>query len=286
MRLNYIAVIRSVGERTEKLCEYSLINNGIPKENIFYVRNIAPFSEALKESYRIAIKTKADIAIIIDADVVLMPDIVLTINNIIAFYKHQWFFINLLIYDFISGLIRPGGPKFYNIKYLELALNMIENETVSIRPETYVTKKMHRLGYQIHYLDIPSAFHDFAQYRKHLFQKSINIYWKLEGKRDEIYKRAVQLETIDKDWYVVKRAFDYARKNVKQLKLDFRYYNKVFESLDIKEKGCIENMENEYNDLIMQEKEIVQFFGYTNNFLESNNCSKYSFIYNIYKKWK
>jgi len=62
-------VIRSIGERTENKC-YQLIEKQISKRNIFIVRK-RPFTESIKESFKIAIEEKRKWLLCIDADVLV-----------------------------------------------------------------------------------------------------------------------------------------------------------------------------------------------------------------------
>ena len=71
IRHNVTVIIRSVGERTEKLC-CELLKKQVPPENIFKVCE-APFTEALKKTFTVAIEANRTWTFVVDADMLVRP---------------------------------------------------------------------------------------------------------------------------------------------------------------------------------------------------------------------
>lgn len=247
-----LVVIRSVGERTEKLCEFSVLQNGISKENIVYVKNISPFSKALKEGYKLAIEYGKKYTFFIDADMVVLPNTLSVMIEAMERLPNKIFFMNPLAYDYLSGLIIRNGPRLYRTSYLQVAIRLIQDESVSLRPETFVVKRMRRLGYRSIDFDYPSALHEFEQYRKDIFRRVITRYFKSSSTTREYLKsRFEKLRKTNLDFEVAHLAIEYARKNkVKKPKLSYNQYQEIFRELNIEEKKEITNLELTYRELI------------------------------------
>lgn len=281
-------IIRSCEERTEKLCKFSIIKNGIPEENIGIIRNISPFSRALKMGYEMGIKMNRKYTLFVDADYILtagsMPLLIANVKNL----PQKCFFINSLWYDYITESISPGGPHLYKTEFLLEALKHIPNEETSIRPETFTTKKMHELGFSSVYLDIPIAFHGFEQYRRDIFRNTINKYSKTTNETKKIKERVGEKATSDLDSFAILSAIEYAEKNKIKLKLDYKQFNEEFLKFKIEEKSPISEAEipKIYSGLMRdleQLKNSYTFKGYTYGLLNKKNESMISKFVRLFR---
>jgi hypothetical protein len=241
--------IRSVGERTEKVCEYSIIQNGIPKENISYVKNVSPFSRALRVGFEEAIKKNKKYSIFIDADMILLPNAFSCMLSAFEFMPESTFCMVPLSYTHIMGTISSGGPKIYRTLLLSNALKLIPLEAVSVRPETYTFKAMKKSGYEFIFLDAPLACQDFEQYNKDIFKKTINKYIKSSSKNGD-FERKLKSAESGGDFAVAIMAVEYAKGNRLKLTLESDQFEDIFASLNLGEKNEIENVEESYRNLI------------------------------------
>ncbi|AIU69547.1 hypothetical protein TEU_03870 [Thermococcus eurythermalis] len=247
-----LVVIRSTGERTEKLCEYAVLQNGIDKENIIYVKNISPFSKALEEGYKLALEYGKKYTFFIDADMIILPNTLGVMVEAMERLPNKIFFMNPLAYDYLSGLIIRNGPRLYRTSHLQVAIKLIQDESVSLRPETFVVKRMRRLGYLSIDFDYPSALHEFEQYRRDIFRRVITRYFKSSSTtRKYLESRFEKLRKTNLDFEVAYLAIEYARKNkVKKPKLSYDQYQEIFKELNIEEKKEINNLELTYRELL------------------------------------
>ncbi len=247
-----LVVIRSTGERTEKLCEYAVLKNGIDKENIVYVKNISPFSKALEEGYKLALEYGKKYTFFIDADMIVLPNTLNVMVEAMGRLPNKIFFMNPLAYDYLSGLIIRNGPRLYRTSYLKVAIKLVQDESVSPRPETFVIKKMRRLGYFSIDFDYLSALHEFEQYRRDIFRRVITRYFKSTSvTKKYLRSRFEKLRKANLDFEVAYLAIEYARKNkVTKPKLDYNQYQEIFRELNIEEKKEINNLELTYRELI------------------------------------
>ena len=77
---NLTVIIRSVGERTEKICKELFVEE-VGAKNVFIVKEV-PFSAALKRSYEIGIQQNKKWTLCTDADILIKKD---SINPFIDF---------------------------------------------------------------------------------------------------------------------------------------------------------------------------------------------------------
>lgn len=284
--LNDVAVIiRSTGERSESLTKFSIIKNGILKENIYFVKNIAPFSNALKKGYELALKINKKYTFFIDADMIVIPNSLLCMLHAIDRFPKKIFFMNPLVYDYLTGYVEPNGPHLYRTEYINHALKLVEQEKVTLRPETYVVKEMHKKGYEVIHLDFPVALHGFEQYYKDIFRASITKFLKNKSRGEYIFKRAKNFKEENENFYVVNKAEYIARKYCGQLNLDYKQFDKEFEALKIKEKEDVIDIEKTYDRLLLSfKKDAYMYNGYTNTMdIKQMNVLKKIMI-RLYKK--
>lgn len=160
-------IIRAAGERTEQLC-YNLITKQIAKENIFIIRK-APFSEALKETYKIGIQENRKWTASVDADVLINDNV---FNNLLHEAENAAENIFTIFGKFQDKFIdvpRMGGVRLYRTKQLPQALQFVTAD--AIRPEASVINAMDKKGFSIKRTEVFIGTHDYEQYYKDIYRK-------------------------------------------------------------------------------------------------------------------
>jgi hypothetical protein len=290
LKTNVSAIIRSTSERTEELCRYSILQNGIPGENIDIIKNISPFSAALRKGYELAIAKNKKFTFFIDADMVVLPNALYTMIASAELLPDNTFFFNPLCFDYLSKTIYPNGPHLYRTQHIEKAFKYLSPDQSSIRPETLATVAMDKDGYSSVYLDIPAALHEFEQYYRDIFRRALTKYYKSKAKRREI-KHLIKKEVdSNPDFQVASLAFEYAKKEKPKVALDYTQFEQAFATQQIEEKNDITNLEQAYSSLleiIERTKNNYPYRGYTKHYLElkaANNRNKKSILTNKIKK--
>ncbi|MCO4822492.1 MAG: hypothetical protein KC469_10515, partial [Flavobacteriaceae bacterium] len=69
MNYNVTVIIRSVGERTTDAC-FKIISKQVPKTHIHIISEV-PFSKAVTETFKIAIRENRNWTLAVDADLLL-----------------------------------------------------------------------------------------------------------------------------------------------------------------------------------------------------------------------
>jgi len=274
---NCCVIIRSTGERTESLCKYSVLKNGVLNDQIFFIKNISPFSEALKKGYELALHKNKEFTFFIDADIVVLPN---SLNKMIAEIKKNKgiFFVNPSSFDYFFNQIKINGPHLYRTKFLKKALDFIPNEKISRRPETYVVKKMNLIGYKNIIFNEPVALHEFEQYNKDIFNRSFNKFVKFPKERWELFKRIKKEKKNNYDFEIAYKVFKYLTLRKYYLKLDYKQNDVFFKKLNIKEKKSIseEEIPELYKDLCNYiDKNRDKYFKYKNKKKFNNNIFNY-----------
>ena len=164
--------IRSVGERTEALCKKLILDQGISESNVFNVRK-APFSAAIKKSFEIGIEHGLPWTLCVDADVLLRENAIKKMIDLANQQKDNVCEIQGFILDKFFGGARQGGPHLYRTALLPKILKAIPAEGVNIRPETHALNTMKNLGFPWLSVTLLTGLHDFEQYNRDIFRKSI-----------------------------------------------------------------------------------------------------------------
>ncbi len=125
--INFGVIIRSIGENTEKLCYESLIQNQVDSNSIHIVRNISPAYKANIRCHQIAKNQNYNWYLILDADMILKPNILSVITNVLDIVassqlKKILFRIAFKADDYITNSMLERGNHTYNGKYNDLLL--------------------------------------------------------------------------------------------------------------------------------------------------------------------
>ncbi len=244
---NVTTIIRTVGERTTGLCT-SLIRKQISKENIFIV-NESPFTKAIRKSFEIGMKENRKWTFIVDADVLLFPNVILNLYNYAENFDDNIFEIEGKIIDKFLNSPREAGNHFYKTHLLEKAIQFIPDPLREIRPETFVKNQMRKAGYNLEVIEFIVGLHDFEQSYKDIYRKCF-----VQSKKhfDRVIKLKTQWELIaknDLDFKLALKGFTDGSKLQKFVGIDdksdyMHNFNNILSDLSIKNKDneIVENM--------------------------------------------
>jgi len=164
-------IIRSIGERTEGLCR-RLLSLQVPEQSIFVIHK-TPFTEALRETYRMGLKSGCRWTVVIDADLLVRPRAIEQVLNVAErLDKSVFCWIGLMIDKFIENpKPRVGGVHLYATRLFAEALQMIPAPEQAIRPESFVLQQMKKKGFPYELGNSVMAYHDYEQYYRDIYRK-------------------------------------------------------------------------------------------------------------------
>lgn len=203
MLSNYQVIIRSAYERTEALCLH-LIQQQVPVEQVVVIHE-RPFYYALQRSFEIGVEAGYEWTLCIDADVLVLPEVV---QGLIAFAATQppdSFGASGLVLDKFRMGLRRGGLHLYRTKLLPKALTAIRESNdieFQLRPETYVKHKMLALGYPWRLWDEAVGIHDYEQFYTDIYRKMVVRARKSSNEKDGFLAQALTYSLVDQDFLV------------------------------------------------------------------------------------
>lgn len=162
-------VIRSSGERTERLCRELILAQGQPEDSIFTVRQ-TPFSLALAQGFEIGIRENRKWTLYVDADVLLRRHAIQLLVERAESLPENVCEVQGLVLDKFFGAPRTAGNHLYRTVLLDQALSKIPEEGVDIRPETYTLNKMAENGYRWVTIEATIGLHGFQQHPRDIFR--------------------------------------------------------------------------------------------------------------------
>lgn len=208
-------IIRTIGERTENEC----IRRCKLQGHVYIVREY-PFGKAIKKTYELAMSFDQKWVPVIDADVLLHHDVLRQAIQQLQDKSIKTFCWDGTTNDKIMMKNRRAGIHIYNSEMLKTAIQFIDNN--QIKPETYVRKRMLKLGFPTLKSNFVFGLHDYEQYYRDLWRKAICQTKKLAGmvgKRPVKWKKAARK---DKDFYVIYEAYKWATKHKPNIIIDAR----------------------------------------------------------------
>ncbi len=292
--MNFGVIIRSIGERTEKLC-YDSVAQFIKKENIHVVKNLTPSYKAFLEMFKIAKKEKYDWFLGLDADIVLNKNWYSYFLEAIKTFNYDTVFkITFAVNDCITNKVLHRGNNFYNGKFIELSEKFLRKnieigrkwnkyrlfykflgykKSCFLKPESEIVLHMKKKKIFLKGSSNIIGWHGYEQYYKEIFRQFV-----LRYNRDKnfsqnfgineiytmnIFDKANQnklLENNDKDKYVANIAWNYA-KNLKLNQVDtsiLQHISEILKTYDIIEKKeitfTIKNFYEKYTNNLKDKK--------------------------------
>ncbi len=211
-----IVIVRSIGERTDSAC-IKLLETEIGNDNVFVV-NENPFSVALRKSYEIGMREGRKWTAVIDADILLRSGALQELLTRAESFPGSVFTIQSEMLDKFFGGTRVGGIKLYRTKLLPKAIRFIPD--VNVRPETYVIRQMHAIGYYVDITDIVCGLHDFEQYYSDIFRKGFTHGIKHGSLAHILVPYWQRSNREDRDFAVLLAGFLVGQKHAEKLLLD------------------------------------------------------------------
>ncbi|MFO7907825.1 MAG: hypothetical protein R6U98_34585 [Pirellulaceae bacterium] len=167
---NLTVVIRSVGERTEGLCQ-RLACDQVPEANVVVIRE-RPFGAAVRKTFQVGLERGLRWTLALDADVLLRAN---AIRDMLAWAQirtDEFFLANFSVADKFLGRVREGGGHLYRTKLVDKALARAGPDIDGHeRPESLVRARMGYEGYpafQLHGLIV--GLHDFEQSYRDIYR--------------------------------------------------------------------------------------------------------------------
>lgn len=210
-------IIRSVGERTENLCVEAVTRE---TDQVDLVKNVYPFTEAVRRMIRIAEEKKYEHYLGLDADVILKPGWLQRITEDVKSMK-DFFKIEYGIMDrFIRGTAF-FGVHIYNSAYNFKMLRALTGTVNTSKPEGNIRHVIKKDHVQI---PEPIGYHGFEQWKRDIFNR-----WALRALRNpEALKRyGLFIGELDKEEKLAKMGWDYGMRNRDQMRHLLDYRNKL-----------------------------------------------------------
>ena len=171
LKVNTVTVvIRAAGERTEQVC-YDILVDQVDASNIHIIRE-KPFVNAVKRNFEIGIESKKKWTLSIDADVLVNSNCVTQMIAKASSLDKNLFVYQGQILDKLFNAYRSGGPHLYQTCHLPKALNLLNQQTNPLRPESATYQQMAEIGLWGYFDNKVYGIHDFGQYNKDIFRKA------------------------------------------------------------------------------------------------------------------
>lgn len=163
-------VIRTADERSLNACLNS-VKDQVEHDNIIVIKE-KPFYRAVQKTFEHGINKGRKWTLAVDADLVLLPQAISIMldqaeKQLELLYVYQGFILD----KFKCGK-RQGGPHLYRTEHLQKALELLEKDDQSLRPESNTYKSMAGLGYQVVLDKKVFALHDFFQSFSDVYRKA------------------------------------------------------------------------------------------------------------------
>jgi hypothetical protein len=245
MNNDVTVVIRSVGERTEELCKKYIIDSGIPEDCIFIVSE-RPFSNAMKKSFELGIFQGKKWTFCCDADVLLKAHSLSQLIKVANNQSKNIFEIQGYVLDKFFGGMRTAGNHLYRTSLLKKGIELIPEEGIDIRPEYNMLKAMDKAGHPWILTPIVMGLHDFEQYNKDIYRKSIVHSRKHMQYTDLLVPYWNRERTEDEDFLVALKG--YLQGLEYQGKIYINDQDSIFSAFDNNSKKIIEKREMSINE--------------------------------------
>lgn len=233
-------IVRSAGERTEKVCEKLILEQGIQPTDLFVVREV-PFSKAMKVSFEKGIRQGKKWTLCIDADVLIRRDAIQTMVELAEKQPDRVCEVQGLVMDkFFSGP-REAGNHLYRTSLLNKVIGHIPREGTDIRPETHALNRMKEDGYN--WVNIPYivGIHDDEQYNFDIYRKAFVHAVKHLQYADLFIPHWKKNAHLDQDFAVALQAFSDSIRNSDDVFINRtqNLYKDYFDRTGFDEKGVL-----------------------------------------------
>lgn len=234
---NTVFVVRSVGERTEQACMASILASGAGKDSIRIV-NEAPFSKALERAFETGLDSGRKWTFCVDADMVFRRGAIPRLLARAESLGPTDLGLNSLMLDKFTLSIRTAGPHLYRTNHLSAALGLLDQGSMSIRPETALKHAMRGKGHAWRTLPFVSGVHDFEQRFEDIFRKCHVHANKHLLHLPRLLPLWRELSSQDPDFIVAIEGAAFGIRERQNVQIDkrLRHVNDAWRSLDMQEK--------------------------------------------------
>jgi len=215
------AIVRSCGERTERLCIDSL-KNELYKGDIKIIRNVYPFKETLKRCYSTAIQEKFDWYLCVDADMIMIRGWRELLETRLRFLGDKIETEKIWELNFkLEDVVDPnpiGDLRIINNKYSNELLYSYKQVKDSVKPEAAICSNIiKRLKVTRAIFRNIIAYHGFDQYKRDVFNR-----FYIRACRDTSYvrKRGLFTEPLSDTDNIAKAGWDYGIEHREAKSLD------------------------------------------------------------------
>jgi hypothetical protein len=239
---NLHLVIRSIGERTAGVAKRLAVET-LPEESITVVEE-TPFEEALRATYQAGIAAGRKWTMTLDADVLLRPGAISDLQAEAERMPPHYVQVEGRVFDKITGECRQAGHRVYRTALLALAMQRIPEIGSQIRPEDFTLKCLSADGHPSRLAPIVMGLHDFEQYYRDLYRKSVVHATKHRDRLVRIITRCVERRGSDPDYEIILRGIWDGLTASNPATIDARRYmgqaERVMESLGLCEKTTLD----------------------------------------------
>lgn len=253
-------VLRRSGERTQDLSlqQLSTIFGHDAVESVDEI----PFEKALNKGFEISIENSCKWTLHVDADVIPNKKFLLQFISQSKTLSDEYFVSQPVVFDKLLNQYRPAGVKLYRTGLLELAKTLIPPAAESLRPESYVLKKMAGLGYPGKSTRYPVGTHDFGQYYADIYRKSF-VHGQKHGSAIANCRFLIENMRDDLDYFVSVVGTIAGYRSDSIAPIDKEYYEKdtrtMLSHYGLSEKAPME--QDEADRLLNSAQNIVEIYG-------------------------
>ena len=166
-----IALIqRHAGERTQEI-GLRLASEQLPFEGVAAV-HAGAFPATLRRALETAVDIGADWTIMLDADVLVLPDALSRLVRLASEYPSDHACINACCFDRLTATVRSVGLRCYRTSLIPLALEQHGWEA-QVRPETALLGLLGDAGHPTAITSLLCGVHDFEQYYRDLYRTAV-----------------------------------------------------------------------------------------------------------------
>lgn len=163
-------VVRSARERTEQACFQSILEQGVPRDQVSVIHE-RPFVEAMRKGYQLGVDSGRPWTLCIDADVIMRSGSIAALLRQASRQQETVFELQGLVLDKLTFSLREAGNHLFRTALLPELLSRIPSGDGGLRPESTAMRAMTDAGYQWQKVNYVVGLHDFEQSCFDIFRK-------------------------------------------------------------------------------------------------------------------
>jgi hypothetical protein len=245
MRDDVLVVIRTVGEKTEKIC-YDIACDQVGEENVVIIHE-KPFWKAVKKTFEMGIASNKKWTLALDADVLLKENAVNEMILNAKKYGSKLFIYQGWVTDKIFGSNRSGGPHLYFTENLKFGIHIEVNDSKELRPESFIHREV-KSKYGLKKIVDKKVFgvHDFWQSNFDYYRKCFLHGIKHTHLGGMFFQNNIKYYKQDDDYRAMLKGWIRALESNVKVEIDIDYLD--------------QNLRDDYNKLLLKENELNNDF--------------------------